>query len=294
MATTRDYYEILGVPKTASEAELKKAYRRQALKWHPDRHQDNKEVAEKRFKEINEAYEVLSDPQKRAAYDQFGHAVFQTGGFGAGQGPFAGTQSGRYGPFTYTYTTNTGSPFEGFDFGGFSDPFDIFEQFFGAGSPFGRRQPRKPVYSLQIDFLEAVKGVTKEVEIDGKRKSIKIPAGVDEGTRIRFEEFDVIVSIRPHKTFKREGYDIYTEVAVSYPEAALGTIVEVPTIDGPVKLRLKPGVQPGSFMRLRGKGVPYVRGSGRGDQYVRINVTVPQHLTRRQKELLEELKNEAV
>jgi len=203
-----------------------------------------------------------------------------------------GAQSGRYGPFTYTYTSSGGgSPFEGADFGGFSDPFEIFEQFFGSGSSPFRRQARKPVYSLQIDFLDAVKGVTKDVSIDGKRKSIKIPAGVDEGTRIRFDDFDVLVSVVPHKTYKREGYDIYSDVVISYPEAALGTVLEVPTVDEPVKLRLKPGIQPGTFMRLRGKGVPHLRGGSRGDHYVRIMVNIPQNLSRRQKELLEELKD---
>lgn len=293
MASTRDYYEVLGVGKSASAAELKAAYRKQALAWHPDRHKEDKKIAEEKFKEINAAYEVLSDPQKKAAYDQYGHAAFQQGGFGNAQGPFAGGgQTYRQGPFTYTYTT--GSPGQGFDFGdfGFSDPFEIFEQFFG-GSPFGgRRRAQKPVYSLQVDFMDAVHGASKEVEMDGKRKTIKIPPGVDEGTRIRFDDFDVVISVRPHTHFKREGYDIYIDVPLSYPDAALGTVIEVPTIEDSVKLRIKPGVQPNTLMRLRGQGVPHVRGGGRGDQYVRLVITVPTHLSRQQKELLEQLKNE--
>jgi len=138
--------------------------------------------------------------------------------------------------------------------------------------------------------MEAVNGVSKEVEVAGKRKTIKIPAGVDEGTRIRFDEFDVVIAVRPDKTFRRDGYDVYTEIPLSITDAVLGTIYEVPTIDGTVKLNIKAGVQPGTMMRLREKGVRHVRGSGRGDQYVKINVTIPTHLNRRQKELLEELR----
>ena len=299
MVTDRDYYEILGVSKSASDAELKAAYRKQALAWHPDRHQSDKKTAEAKFKEINEAYEVLSDAQKKAAYDQYGHAAFQQGGFGnaASQGPFSakgGPASGwgGQGPFTYSYSTSGGQGFDFSDFG-FSDPFEIFEQFFGGGaSPFGgRRQVRKQVYSLQIDFMEAVHGVSKEVDIDGKRKTIKIPAGVDEGMRIRFDEFDVVVGVRPSDKFKRDGNDVYVDMELSCSDAALGTVIEVPTIGETVKLRVKPGVQPGTLMRLRGQGIPDVRGGGRGDEYVRLVVTVPTHINRRQKELLEELRS---
>src|SRR3989344_1859280 len=177
MAAKSDYYDILGVSKSASADELKKAYRKQALEWHPDRHAgSDKEAAEKRFKEINEAYQVLSDTQKRSAYDQFGHSAFAPGGGSAGfsGNPFAGgAQGGKYGPFTYTYTTSGGgqNPFGNYDFG---DPFDIFESFFGGGSPF--RQKQIPRYSIAIEFMDAVKGVEKEVSIEGKRRKIKIPA----------------------------------------------------------------------------------------------------------------------
>lgn len=294
MATSRDYYEVLGVSKSASDSELKAAYRKKALEWHPDRHQSDKKTAETKFKEINEAYEVLSDVQKKAAYDQYGHAAFQQGGFGNAAGPSGGGGTYRQGPFTYSYTTGGGGS-QGFDFSdfGFSDPFDIFEQFFGGGgSPFGSRRQarRKSVYSFTIDFMEAVKGVTKEVEVEGKRKTIKIPAGVDDQMRIRFDDFDIMVRVQADKRFRREGNDVYIDIALPFAEAALGTVIEAPTIDESVKLRIKPGTQPGTLIRLQGKGVPDVRGGHRGDEYVRLVITVPTHLNRRQKELLEELR----
>lgn len=286
----RDYYEILGVSKSANPEELKRAYRKSALEYHPDR---NKSAgASEKFKEINEAYEILSNPEKKAAYDQFGHAAFEPGGGGAG-GPFAGGfgqgRTYRQGPFTYTYYTSGeggGTPFE-FDFGGFSDPFEIFEQFFGGASPFAR-EPRKPVYSLTINFMEAVKGCEKEVEMDGKRKKLKIPAGVSDGSRVRFNDFDLVVSILPDEIFHRQGDDLIIEFPLSFTQAALGEIVSVPTADGPVKLRIQPGTQSGALIRLRGKGVPHLRGSGRGDQYVRLRVEVPKNLSHKQRELLRE------
>lgn len=295
--TKRDYYEILGVSKNATSDELKRAYRKLALEWHPDRNK-SKEATEK-FKEINEAYEILSNSDKKAAYDQFGHAAFEQGGMPGGS-PFSGGfgqgQTYRQGPFTYTYYSNGGSsPFEGTDFGGFSDPFELFEQFFGGSSPFGggRTRHRRSTYSLTIDFMEAVKGVQKEVEMNGRRTKIKIPAGVDDGSRIRFDDFDIVVDVTPDKTFKRDGYDVVVEAPVSFPKAVLGTVIEAPTIDGPVKLKIPSGTQPNAVIRLRGKGIPYVRGSGRGDEYIRIKVTVPSKLTRHQKELLEEFESEA-
>lgn len=290
MAEKKDYYEVLGVSKNASSEELKTAYRKSALQWHPDKHQgEDKKKAEEKFKEINEAYQVLSDPQKKSAYDQFGHAAFEQGG--AGQGPFGGFgKTYQQGPFSYTYYTSGGQPEMEFDFGGFADPFEIFEQFFGSASPFGgRRAPRRKTYSLTVDFMEAVKGVQKEVVIDGKKTKIKIPAGVDSGSRVRFEDFDVVIEVSPSKIYRREGNDLVKEEIVSFSQAALGGILEVETIDGKEKLRVHPGTQPGTIIRLRGKGVPYVRGDSRGDLYVRINIKIPEKLTNRQKELLKEL-----
>lgn len=287
----KNFYEILGVSQNASDSEIKKAYRKLALEWHPDRNKS--EGANEKFKEINKAYEVLGDPKKKEVYDQYGESAFAPGaGFG-GQGPFGGQQTGRYGPFTYTYSTSGGSPFEGVDFGGFSDPFEIFEQFFGGGSPFGRNtRQRRTVYQLTIDFMEAVKGVNKEVEIQGKRQKIKIPAGVDNGSRIRFKDYDIVVEVQPDSRFKREDYDLIVEVEVSFPQAVLGDVISIPTIDGPLNLKIQPGTQPGSFVRLRGKGVPHVHGSGRGDQYVRLKVTIPAKISGKQRELLQEFMEE--
>ncbi len=287
----KDFYEVLGVSKSASDAEIKKAYRKQALEWHPDRNKDPK--ATERFKEINKAYEVLSDPQKKQAFDQFGEAAFSQGAGHAGGSPFdQGQQTGAYGPFTYTYSSSQGSPFEGVDFGGFSDPFEIFEQFFG-GSSYGRRsRPQRRIYRFTIDFMEAVKGVEKDVVVDGKQQKIKIPAGVNEGSRIRFDNFDVILSVQNDSRFKREGYDLISGVEISFTQAVLGDVVSVPTIDGSLKLKIKPGTQPGSLVRLKGRGVPMVQGNGRGDHYLQIKIKVPEHINNRQKELLEEFDKE--
>ena len=270
MAAKRDYYDVLGVDRKVSQAELKKTYRKLALQYHPDRNKSSE--AEKKFKEINEAYEVLSDSKKRQTYDQFGHAAFSAkrgpGGFG-GQGPFA-----------YTYTTRGG-------FGGFSDPFEIFEAFFGGGSPF-RQGPRLPRYSLILDFMEAVKGCEKEINIVGKKRKIKIPPGVNDGTSIKFPEFYLRINVRPHRIFKREGIDLLIDQEIPFTLAALGGTIEVPTIDKPVKLKIRAGTQPETLVRLRGKGVPRLRGRGRGNQYIRLIITIPKRLSRQQRKLLEE------
>lgn len=282
-----DYYELLGVSKNASLEEIKAAYRKQALKWHPDRNKSPE--AGERFKKINQAFEVLSDPKKRAIYDQYGSAAFERGGFAAG-GPQ--TYTYKQGPFTYTYTTSGDFPFD-FDFGGFSDPFEIFEQFFGFESPFSRkRTTKRPVYQIKLAFDEAVHGVTKEVEINGKRKTIKIPAGVDDQTRIRFSEFDLLVSVLPDRRFKREGQDVYVEIPISFIKAILGGVVSVPTIDKEVKIKVRPGTQPDTIIRLRGQGIPYPHSSRRGDQYVIFKVKIPEKISSRGKKLLEELEKE--
>jgi DnaJ-class molecular chaperone len=282
-----DYYDILGVSKKATASEIKAAYRKQALKWHPDRNKSPE--ATNKFKEVNKAFEVLSDPKKRELYDQYGEAAFTHAGPGVGQ-----SGGGSYGPFTYTYTSSGGSPFEGMDFGGFSDPFEIFEQFFGFQSPFSgrRRAPRRDVYQIELSFDEAVHGTKKETVIKGEQKTIKIPAGVDNGTRIRFSDFDLQVAVRPHPFFKREGQDIILEKEISYPLAVLGGVVEVPTIHGQIKLKVRPGTKAGTTIRLRGEGVPYPNSSRRGDQYVVFKINIPERVSGKAKKLLQELEQE--
>lgn len=274
----KDYYEVLGVGKSASADELKKAYRNQARKYHPD---VNKEAgAEDRFKEINEAYQVLSDPQKKGAYDQYGHSAFEPGAGGFGGSGGAGPSGGFR---TYTWA-NQGET----DFGGFSDPFDIFEAFFGGQSPFGR-QARLSRYVIKLDFMEAVHGVQKDIEVEGKRQKIKIPAGVDDGSEIRFTNFIIVCQVSPHNKFKRRGMDIITEHEITFAQAALGAVADIETIDGKVTIRIPAGTQPGTQIRLRGKGVKRPSGHGQGDHYVIVRLEVPTKLNRHQKELLEEL-----
>jgi len=288
MATKRDYYDILGVEKTAGKEEVTAAYKKKALEWHPDRNKSSE--ATERFKEINEAYEVLNDSEKRAAYDQFGHSAFSAQGGPAYGWEQGGGQTYQQGPFSYTYTSGQGGENFSFggDFGGFSDPFEIFEQFFGGGS-FSRSRQRRAHYSLEISFLEAVKGTAKKVVIDGKEKTIKIPPGVDTGSRIRFTDFDLSIEVKPDKNFRREGDDLFTSFPVSFAKAGLGGVIEVPTIEEKVKLRVQPGTQPGTMIRLRGKGVSRLSDHGRGDLYVRLNIVVPTRLSREERELLEKL-----
>jgi len=288
-----DYYDILGVTKEASADELKKAYRKQAMEWHPDKHQGgDKEAAEKRFKEINEAYQILSDANKRQAYDKFGHSAFSPGGAGArGGNPFAGGYGGQQGPFQYTYTTNAANG-QQFDFG---DPFEIFEQFFGGGSPFGQRGPRIPRYSIDIDFMDAVHGVEKDVSIEGKKRTIKIPAGVDDGSRIQFNDFILSINVKPSATFERDGADVYVEKLVPFSSLVLGDNVSVPTLNGKdLKLKIRAGTQPGSYIRLRGEGIKHLRHQGHGDLYVKVNVQVPKKLTRAQKDVFKNLQEEGL
>ncbi|MDD3998505.1 MAG: DnaJ domain-containing protein, partial [Candidatus Shapirobacteria bacterium] len=233
----QDFYETLGVSKSATKDEIKSAYRKQAMQWHPDRNKSPD--AEEKFKEINEAYEVLSNDQKKSAYDQFGQAAFDPN-----SGNFGGhTYTQQNGPFNFTWQSQGGGQGADFDFGGFSNPFDIFEQFFGgAGVNFGGQQRRQvPTYKIQLSFLDAALGCEKEVSLDGSKKKIKIPAGVDDGQRIKFRDFNLYIDVLPDKIFKRDGNDVYVSQSISISQAILGDIIEVPTLKEKLKLRVKSG-----------------------------------------------------
>ncbi|MBR5796799.1 MAG: molecular chaperone DnaJ [Phascolarctobacterium sp.] len=353
----RDYYEVLGVSKTATQDELKKAYRKLARKYHPDLNKDNEEAAEK-FKECNEAYSVLSDDQKRAQYDQFGHAAFENGGMGGGGG-FGG--AGGFG---------------GFGGSGMEDIFDMF--FGGQGGRGGNRAKSGPQrgadlrFDLEITFEEAAFGLEKEInlyrdetcdhchgegaepgskvescpECNGtgyvrftqntmfgqmvnerpcsrckgegkiisepckecrgkgtvkrnKKLKVKIPAGVDNGSRLRVSgegeagakggpsgDLYVYLFVKPHKFFERDGTTVLCEVPINIVQATLGADIKVPTLDGQVTMKVPEGTQPGKVLRLKGKGIPSLRGGSRGDQLVRIKVVVPTKLSDKQKDAL--------
>ena len=358
MAEKRDYYEVLGVNKGVSEEELKKAYRKLAKKYHPDLNPDNKE-AEAKFKEVNEAYGILSDKEKRARYDQFGHAGVDPN-FGGGGGGYGGG-------------------FGGFDVG------DIFGDIFGSGGfgGFGGRsrggrsaQPGRDVgVDVEISFEEAAFGCEKEISLyrtefcpdcggsgakagtstetchvcggsgqvrstqrtilgnmqtvstctacGGKGKIVKepcqkcagkgkirksrkikvnIPAGIDNGQSISLQgqgdvgdkgapmgDLYVTVRVKPHNTFKRDGFNVMCEIPISFGQAALGAELEVPTLDGKVKYTISEGTQTGTVFRLKGKGIQMLRRNARGDMYVKVNVVIPKNLSSKQKALIREL-----
>ncbi len=288
----RDYYEVLGVSKNASDDEIKKAYRKLAIKYHPDKNPGDKE-AEAKFKEINEAHDVLSDKQKRARYDQFGHAGVGGNGFGGGN-PFGG----QGGAFNFN-----GQTFN-FDFGGGSPLDDILGNIFGFG---GARRPRRGAdyqTSVTLTFEEAIFGTTKSVEIDGKSTKIKIPAGIDDGMSIRLhgkggpapeggtERGDLYVRVRvkPHKHLTREGAIILSEEKIDMVDAALGCEIDVETVDGTVTMKVPAGTQSGTPFKLSGHGVPMRADGDRGPHIVTIIVETPKNLSKKQKELLEEFK----
>ncbi|SCJ97761.1 Heat shock protein J [uncultured Clostridium sp.] len=349
---SKDYYASLGLEKGASDDEIKRAFRKLAIKYHPDKNQGNKE-AEEKFKEINEAYQVLSDPEKKARYDQFGTADFDGSGFGAG----------GFGGFDFS------------DMGGFGD---IFESFFGGGSGGSSRRRNGPTkgadieYTLNLTFEEAIFGTEKEITItknenceecsgtgakagstpktcdqcggsgqvrvqrqtplgsfvststcdrcggkgtivdnpcptcSGKGKvrkrrviKVKVPAGVDTGNIIPLRgqgehgnnggpagDLYVRINVSSSKQFERRGNDIYIDTHISMSKAALGVEIVVPTVDGDVKYTIPEGTQSGTLFRLKGKGVPRVNSSGRGDQYVRVIVDIPKNLNEKQKDAL--------
>ena len=288
----RDYYEVLGVPKNASDDEIKKAYRKLAIKYHPDKNPGNKE-AEEKFKEISEAHEVLSDKQKRARYDQFGHAGVGNGAGGAyGGNPFAG------GNFNFN-----GQTFN-FDFGGAGGFDDILGSLFGFGN--ARRPRRGADYqtSVTLTFEEAIFGTTKTINADGKDLKVKIPAGIDDGMSIRLagkggpapegatERGDLYVRVRvkPHKTLTREGVIILSEQKIDMVDAALGCEIDVETVDGKITMKVPAGTQSGTPFKLSGHGVPYRADGDRGPHIVTVIVETPKNLSRKQKELLEEFK----
>ena len=350
MAAKEDFYKLLELGKNASEAEIKKSYKRMAMKYHPDRNKDNPEEAEKKFKEIKEAYEILSDPKKRAAYDQFGHAGVDSS-MGGGRGGFGSAEN-------------------------FSDIFgDVFGDIFGGGGRGGQRSSVQRgsdvLYNLELSLEEAVGGTETTLKVpvmvscgecggsgakkgstpvtcstchghgqvrmqqgffsvqqscptchgtgkqikdpchkchgqgrvkETKTLSVKVPAGVDTGDRIRLSgegeaginggpsgDLYVQVKVKEHNIFTRDGANLYCEVPISYPTACLGGDIEVPTLDGKVMLKIPAETQTGKLFRLRGKGVKPVRGGAVGDLLCRVQLETPVHLTREQRELIEKL-----
>ena len=368
MADKKDYYEVLGLNKNSTDDEIKKAYRKLARKYHPDLNRDDPKTAEAKMKEINEAYDVLKDKEKRAQYDQFGHAAFS----GAGYGQSGGTYTNINMDDVENIFNNMGG---GFGFG------DIFSDFFGGGSTRARKKgPQRGAdlrYDLSVTFEEAAFGKKSTIKVPrmetceecggtgakkgtkpdecpdchgtgmrqtmtrtpfgvisnarpcerchGKGKIVKnpcehchgegkikvtrdievnIPKGVDDGQRLRIQnggqagerggapgDLYVYITIRPHKIFTRQDTNVYCEIPISFVQAALGAKIEAPTIDGKVELTIPEGTQSGAVMRIRGKGIPYLRGEGRGDEFVKIKVLTPKNLTGRQKKLLREFED---
>lgn len=315
MSTKRDYYEVLGVARSVTPDDLKKAFRKLAMQYHPDKNPGDKK-AEERFKEINEAYETLSDPQKRQMYDQFGHMGAQ-GGFRPGQNPFEGFARGAGGAGGFA------GGFGGFGPGGpgqenFQDIFgDIFGDFFqGRARPGGPGTgPRGPSrnrgadlrYTLNISFEEAAAGTEKTISFirqrGGKEETAKlavtVPAGVKAGQRLKLRgegdappaggntgDLYVIINIQDHPLFKRVENDVHMDLPLSFLDAVTGTSVEIPTLTGKASLKIPPGTPSGQIFRLKGKGFSSVGSAGGGDMLVRIVIDVPRDLTDEQREQL--------
>lgn len=292
MPRTKDYYKVLGVSKNAGQEEIKKAYKKLARKYHPDVNPDNK-AAETKFKGISEAYAVLGDKNRRQQYDQFGAGGFAGGPFGGG-GPGGGGFQFDFGDFDFSK----------FGRGGSGDIGDLFGDLFGKRTRQQQWGPRKGgdlEYSLEIGFEDALWGKTTDIMIRGERLKVKIPAGVENGSRVRLAgkgesgigggargDLYIRLRVRPHSFFERNGSDIYCELPVKFDEATLGAKVKVPTVDGSLTMTIPPGTQSGQTMRLKGKGAPRLKGSSRGDMYVRVRVAVPKKLSKKSKEILKQ------
>jgi molecular chaperone DnaJ len=269
----KDYYEILGVKKNAAEGEIKKAYRDLAKKFHPDKNKGNKD-AENRFKEISEAYAVLSDTEKRSQYDRLGAEAFGPGG----ANPFAGFDFSQFmggggggGRSSRRTSSRRGSS-------GTMDFTDIFGDLFGGGGGgFASPEPQAMQAELTIDFRDAILGTTMSLQVNGDSMKVKIPEGIGDGQKIRVKRggapLQITVHVRPHPLFERKGDDIHIELPITVGEAIRGAEVEVPTLHGPSRIRIPAGTQAGRNMRLTGKGVK--KKTSAGDQYVRIQIVVP-------------------
>jgi DnaJ-class molecular chaperone len=309
----RDYYDVLGVNKGASADEIKSAYRKLARKFHPDATKNDPKLTDK-FKEAQEAYEILSDSTKRQNYDQFGHAGVGAGAAGAGGDPFEAfrrAQAARGNGGRSTWRGGPGVSVEDFDFGGDGGDFgSVFEQIFGArGGGRARKGQRAAAprgadieYPVTLTFEQAVRGTNLPLQINrgGQLETIevKIPPGVKDGSRVRIKgrgeqgggesgDLFIITSVQPHPYFRREGLDIYVDVPVSLYDAILGAKVDVPTLDDKLTLTIPPGASSGAKLRIKGKGV--LRGSEQGDEYAVIKIILPKDLDEAAKEMIRNL-----
>ncbi len=290
----RDLYEILGVSRTASQDELKRAYRKLAKKYHPDVNPGNK-PAEEKFKEVTAAFEVLSDEKRRKLYDEFGPDALRSG--------FDEKRAAEYRRWRSQGAPQGGMPFDFGDFAtvnvgdyGSFDFGSIFGDLFGGGAPRGGRARRHgiPVQGahaeaeLLIELRDAVLGAERDLRLDGRTLRVKIPPGVTDGSQIRLGgqggggahggpsgDLFLRVRLRPHPHVRREGKDLYLDLPVTVPEAAAGAEVQLPTFEGPVRLRVPAGAQSGMQLRLRAKGLPDLKGGARGDLYAVVQVVLP-------------------
>lgn len=284
----KDYYKILGVDRKASEDDIRKAYRKLAKQYHPDYNPNNK-GAEERFKEINEAYEVLSDPKKRSHYDRLGSEYSQWQRRGTGDFDWS-----RYGGFPGGARVNMDDLNDMFGGGGFSDFFQTIFGMGGRGST--RSQPQGYQQEFDITLEEAYKGTTRRIQTDGKEKLVRIPAGVRTGSKVRVAgagpnglDLYLIVDVQEDRRFERDGHDLRTTATIDVFTAILGGEAEVETMEGKVKLNIPAGTQPEQVFRLAGRGMPHLKEPRqKGDLYVKVRVQIPKYISSKQRELLDE------